>query len=126
MTRRHSSWQSEDHSTLCSAARTEPPISDSPDPTLDEGSHSTGSHSTWGNMLGKSLCHLCMLFQNVDGLSPMDEGEVKLTMLQQAINQFELDIAGLTELKTCWDMVDYNLHLPQKARGWWETAHWSL
>jgi len=67
---------------------------------------------------------LQVLFQNDDGLSPMDKGEVKLTMFQQMINQLELDIVGITETKTCWDLVDYNLCLPQKTRGWWEIIHW--
>jgi len=47
--------QSEDHLTLHSMDTREPPILDSPTPTFDEGVHSTGSQSTWGNTLGKSL-----------------------------------------------------------------------
>jgi len=56
----------------------------------------------------------------------MDEGEVELTMLWQVINQSKLNIVGLEELNTCWDVVDYVHQLPQQTRGWWETVHWSL
>jgi len=34
--------------------------------------------------------------------------------------------SALTKLNTAWDLIGYNQCLPNKTRGWWELAHWSI
>jgi len=120
MMRRHSSQSSEAHLPLCSAVRMEPPIHSLLEPPLDKGVSSTGGHSTWGNLLDKkTLSMLCVFFQNIDSLSQTDDGEVKLIILQQLINQFEIDIVGLAE-PTPVGMCLIMISICSK------TAHWSL
>jgi len=57
MTRRCSGSQQELHLAPCTVTAMEPPISDSPVPSLDEAANSLGSHSRRGNLLGKTTCH---------------------------------------------------------------------
>jgi len=86
----------------------EPPIHGHPEPPLDKGASSTGGQSTWGHTLGKKpMSTLHLFFQNVDGLSQSSEGEVKLSMLRQLISQHNIDIVGMADTKTCWDLLKY-------------------
>jgi len=93
----------------------EPPIQDQPAPPLDEGVSSTGSQNTWGNLLGKKpMLMIRVFFQNVDGLSQVDDGEIKLQMLKQFKIQYEVDLVGLVETNTYWGLLAYEQQLPQK------------
>jgi len=56
--------------------------------------------------------------QNIDGLlQTMEVGEMKLAILWQLISQNQVDVFVCSELGTCWDIVNYEDHLPQKTRG---------
>jgi len=120
------SWQrSEVHFPWHSAIKqSKPPINDSPLFTLDKGAMSHGSQDRWGNSLEtKSMAMVCLAFQNLDGLSQTME----VTHFLSAMDQSEWDWHfSFVEHGTCWDLVAYEAHLPQKMRGWWESAQWSI
>jgi len=48
------------------------------------------------------------------------------TCYNNFISQHQIDIVGLVETNTCWDLLNYEHRLLHKMQGWWETAHWSL
>jgi len=53
----------------------------------------------------------------------MDNGDIKLHMLQQSISKYKIDIVGIAETNMCWDLLKYKQWLQQKTRGWLETVH---
>jgi len=69
---------------------------------------------------------LQLVFQNVGGLIPQTDGELKLTVLKQFIQNNNINIFSFTEHNKCWDLVPKNLQLLEQTKGWWENAHWSL
>jgi len=70
--------------------------------------------------------HIC--FQNLDGLSQTAEGNgsLKLQVLHQFINTFNVDMFVATELNMCWDLLPLDQCLPYCTKGWWENSHWSI
>jgi len=67
-----------------------------------------------------------ILFQNVGGLIPTTDSDLKLTILQQFIQHHNIDVFSFAEHNKCWDVVPKNLQLQARTKGWWENAQWSI
>jgi len=73
---------SEDHHHACRARLTEPPTMMEPAPASDKVISDPGHRSTWGHTLGKKQqTNIRILFQNVGGMIPTMDGDLKLTIL---------------------------------------------
>jgi len=117
----------EDHQTACSATSMEPPTIMDPNPALDEAITDLGHHKSWGNTMGKKQPNsMHIVFQNVGGLIPTTDSDLKLTILQQFIQHHNIDVFSFAEHNKCWDVVPKNLQLTEHTKGWWENAQWSV
>jgi len=74
----------------------------------------------------KPMLTIQVFFQNIDGLSQSDDQEIELHMLHQFTYQHKINIVGMVETNTCWDLLHYEQRLLHKTQGWWEMVHWSL
>jgi len=96
--------------------------------TSDKGTSSQGSQDQWSNSLGaKPFATDWFAFQNIDGLSQTSKsGDTKLTKVRQWITLNVINVFAFVEYGTSWDLFNYIVCLPQKMRGWWEAAPWSV
>ncbi len=122
----HSVGTGEDHQTACSTTTTEPPTTMDPNPASDEAITDLGHHESWGNTMKKQPNNMCIVFQNVGGLIPTTDSNLKLTILQQFIQHHNIDVFSFAEHNKCWDIVPKNLQLQERTKGWWENAQWSI
>ena len=67
-----------------------------------------------------------IVFQNVRGLLPTTDSELKLTILQQFIQHNNINVFGFAKHNKCWDVVPKKLQLQECTKGWWENAQWSI
>jgi len=117
----------EDHQTARSAQTMEPPTTMDPNPASDEAISDLGHHESWGSTMGtKQPNSMHIVFQNVGGLIPTTNSNLKLTILQQFIQHHNIDVFSFAEHNQCWDLVPKNLQLPECTKGWWENAQWSV
>jgi len=75
--------------------------------------------------LGKKQTTICILFQNVGGLIPTMDGDLKLTILCHFTQQSQINVLGFVEHNICWDLLPKHQQLAERTRGWWENAHWT-
>jgi len=123
----HGAGTGEDHQTARSATTTEPPTTMDPNPALDEAIADLGHHESWGNTMGKKQPNsMRIVFQNVGGLIPTTDSDLKLTILQQFIQHHNINVFSFAEHNKCWDLVPKKLQLPERTKGWWENAQWSV
>jgi len=67
-----------------------------------------------------------IVFQNIGGLLPTTDSDLKLTILQQFIQHNNINVFSFAEHNKCWDVVPKNLQLQERTKGWWENAQWSI
>jgi len=115
----------EDHRPACRAHQMEPPTTMDPVPTLDEEINDPGHREEWGNQIGKKhKDHICICFQNVGGLIPKTDGDLKLTVLRNFSQFNQVDVFAFAEHNICWDLLPKQQQLAEQTRGWWENAQW--
>jgi len=117
---------SEDHRLARSTQNREPPTSTDPAPASDEAISDPGRQHTWGKPLGKKQQnHIRICFQNVGGIIPAADDDLKLTVLRQFTQQHNIDVFGFAEHNVCWDVIQKTQQLAERTKGWWENAHWT-
>jgi len=65
-----------------------------------------------------------IFFQNVGGLLPENDGDLKLQVLLQFTQQHQIDAFSFVEHNICWDLLPKTQQMAERTRGWWENAHW--
>jgi len=63
-------------------------------------------------------------FQNVRGLILESDGDLKLQVLLQFIQQHQVDAFSFVEHNICWDLLPETQQVAKRTRGWWENSHW--
>jgi len=117
----------EAHQPMCCTNTMEPPMLMEPFPTLDKVINDQGHQEVWGHTLGKKTPNtIWICYQNVGRLIPIDNGNLKLKVLQQFTQQYHIDIFCFAEHNICWDLLPKQQQLTNQTRGWWENACWSM
>lgn len=62
---------------------------------------------------------------NINGI-PESKDEEKNVQLRQAINDYDLQIVGLSETNRCWHLLEEDNQWRNRTKGWWETSHSSI
>jgi len=83
--------------------------------------------TTWGKPLKKNQQpnHIQICFQNVGGIIPTADDDLKLMVLRQFTQQHQIDVFGFAEHNACWDVIPKQQQLAERTKGWWENAHWT-
>jgi len=116
----------EDHQLARRAQPREPPTMTDPDPASDEVISDPGRQTTWGQPLGKKQQHCIRIcFQNIGGIIPTADDDLKLTVLRHFTQQHQIDVFSFAEHNVCWDVIPKQKQLAERTRGWWENAHWT-
>jgi len=111
----HGATGGEGHRLAYCTQPREPLTMTDPAPALDEVISDPGHQTMWGKLLEKNCIRIC--FQNVGGIIPTMDGNLKLTVLQHFTQQHQIDV--------CWDVIPKQQQLVERTRGWWENANWT-
>jgi len=88
-----------------------------PNPASDEAITDLGHHESWGNTMGKKQPNsMHIVFQNVGGLIPTTDSDLKLTILQQFIQHHNINVFSFAEHNKCWDLVPKNYNYKNVPR----------
>ena len=71
----------------------------------------------------KNTIRIC--FQNVGGLLPENDSDLKLQVLLQFTQQHQIDTFSFTKHNICWDLLPKMQQIAERTRGWWENSHWT-
>jgi len=116
----------EDHCLARRAQNWEPPTMTDPAPASDEAISDPGHQNTWGKPLGKKQPnHIRICFQNVGSIIPAADNNLKLMVLRQFTQQYQIDAFGFAKHNVCWDVIQKKQHLAERTKGWWENTHWT-
>jgi len=63
-------------------------------------------------------------FQNIGGLIPESDGDLKQQVLLQSTQQHQIDAFSFTEHNICWDLLPKMQQVAKRTWGWWENSHW--
>ena len=78
---------------------------------------------TWGDIMGKkSDSNVRMAFQNINGFINTNDDH-KAEIIREFLNQFEIDIFGMTEMNCNWRLTPKHLNVTELTRGWFEHQH---
>jgi len=83
-----------------------PPTTTDPVSASYEAIEDPGHRDEWGNQLGKKhKDHIHICFQNVGGLIPKNDGDLKLTILWNFSQLHHIDVFGFAEHNIFWDLL---------------------
>jgi len=67
---------------------------------------------------------LQIAFQNIGGFLKEEEMDIKLEALCHFVTDQNIDVLGLMESNTCWDVLPNTQQLAARTWGWWEKSQW--
>ncbi len=85
------------------------------------------SDAIWGHALKtKEPNTIRIILQNTGGIDHRSGSSTKLSALHSFMQEWQVDIAALTECNAAWSKIDHSLYPSEQTKFWWENAHWSL